>query len=165
MAPRSSPGSGDNRARPLPATDPRAPEVAAPVLAPAESEGAWQALTAAARQVQGRAYAPYSGFSVGAAAFTAEGHLVRGCNVENASYGLSQCAERGLVSDLVLAGGGRLRRLVVVGPDGEPLAPCGGCRQVLSEHSGPDTEILRPGGPIPLLSLLPDAFGPGDLAR
>jgi cytidine deaminase len=112
----------------------------------------------------GRAYAPYSGFPVGAAALVDDGRVVMGCNVENASYGLGLCAECGLASALAASGGGRLVALVCVDGAGELLAPCGRCRQVLMEFGGRDLLIDRPGGPRPLGELLPDAFTADDLA-
>ena len=122
----------------------------------------WVALRQAAQGVRAGAYVRYSGFRVGAAGWTDAGHLVTGTNVENASYGLTLCAECGLVSDLARGGGGRLLAVAVVGPDGAPLAPCGRCRQLLSEHGGPDLLVdqgpVRP--PRRLGELLPDAFGP-----
>jgi cytidine deaminase len=109
------------------------------------------------------AYCPYSNFPVGAAAVTTDGTLVTGCNVENASYGLGLCAECGLVSDLASKGGGRLAALVVVASDGQPVAPCGRCRQLLWEHGGRTLQIMTTAGPIAFETLLPDAFGPEDL--
>ena len=114
------------------------------------------------------AYAPYSGLGVGAAgaARPADGgptRIVSGCNVENASYGLTLCAECSLVSDLYRTGGGRLVELVVVSHTGAPLSPCGRCRQLLHEHGGPDLLVHTVRGAVPLGGLLPDAFGPGDL--
>jgi cytidine deaminase len=119
-----------------------------------------RAITAAAQ-----AYAPYSGFRVGAAALVDDHRMVAGCNVENVSYGLGLCAECAVVCDLHSSGGGRLVALSCVGPDGEVLMPCGRCRQVLLEHGGPGLLIDHPRGPRPLGELLPDAFGPDDLAR
>lgn len=123
------------------------------------------------------AYRPYSGLGVGAAATAVapardgaisagdgQVRIVTGCNVENASYGLTLCAECSLVSDLYRTGGGRLLDLVVVAHTGEPLAPCGRCRQLLHEHGGPDLVVHGAGGPVRLGVLLPDAFGSGDLA-
>ena len=125
----------------------------------------WSRLRAAAREASSRAYAPYSRVRVGAAGLTVEGDIVVGSNVENASYGLTLCAECSLVSDLVRRGGGRLRALAVVAGDGAPLAPCGRCRQVLYEHAGPTLEIDQGEGRASrrLGELLPDAFGPDDL--
>jgi cytidine deaminase len=152
----------------------------------------WLALRAAAAAAAPRAYAPYSGLRVGAAGQTAVGHVVTGCNVENASYGLTLCAECGLVSALYASGEGALHasgegalyasgegalhasstqtgpRLVaaaIVGGDGEPLLPCGRCRQLLFEAGGGDLLIDTAGGPVTLSTLLPDAFGPVDLAQ
>ncbi|MFW5419677.1 cytidine deaminase [Nocardiopsis sp. CNT-189] len=123
----------------------------------------WAALRAAAHAAAQRAYAPYSGFRVGAAALTADGRTVVGCNVENASYGLTLCAECGLVSALHAQGGGRLTALSCTGGDGAPLMPCGRCRQLLYEHGGPDLEVDTPEGVLPLSRLLPQPFGPQDL--
>jgi cytidine deaminase len=90
---------------------------------------------------------------------------VVGCNVENVSYGLGLCAECSVVCNLYSGGGGRLVALSCVAADGEPLMPCGRCRQVLLEHGGPQMLIDHPSGPRPLGDLLPDAFGPDDLTR
>jgi cytidine deaminase len=119
----------------------------------------WDALRAEAARAAARAYMPYSHFPVGAAGLVDDGRVVVGCNVENASYGLTLCAECGLVSALHASGGGRLTAVAVTDPDGRDLAPCGRCRQLLYEAGGPD---LRVNG-RPLRELLPDAFGPGDL--
>lgn len=123
----------------------------------------WDLLRAEAIAVMRRAYAPYSGFPVGAAALVDDGRVVTGCNVENASYGLGLCAECGLASALAASGGGRLVAMVCVDADGELLAPCGRCRQVLMEFGGPDMRVDRPGGPRSLGELLPDAFTADDL--
>jgi cytidine deaminase len=128
----------------------------------------WTALRAAARAAMRRAYAPYSDFPVGAAGLTTEGQIVTGCNVENASYGLGLCAECGLVSALHgtgTAAGPRLVAVAIVDGRGDPLMPCGRCRQLLWEHGGPDLPLATAGGPRPLRELLPDAFGPDDLDR
>ena len=111
-----------------------------------------------------RSYAPYSRLHVGAAAMVDDGRLVRGCNVENASYGLGLCAECGLVSALHASGGGRLVAVSVVAGDGGPLSPCGRCRQLLYEAGGGELLVDGPAGPLTLASLLPDAFGPDDVA-
>lgn len=125
----------------------------------------WNALRVKAIEVSLNAYAPYSGFSVGAAALVDDSRIVVGCNVENVSYGLGLCAECAVVCALQSGGGGRLVALTCVGPDGGLLMPCGRCRQVLLEHGGPELLIDHPRGPRPLRELLPDAFGPDDLAR
>lgn len=123
----------------------------------------WPGLRAAAAVAAGRAYTPYSGLHVGAAGLTADGRVVTGCNVENASYGLTLCAECGLVSALHAGGGGRLIAVCCVDSDGGLLMPCGRCRQVLYEHGGPRLLVDAPGGPRPLSALLPEAFGPESL--
>ena len=124
----------------------------------------WDALRAAAREVATHAYAPYSKLRVGAAALVDDGRIVTGCNVENASYGLTLCAECGLVSALHASGGGRLIAFACVNGDtGEPLAPCGRCRQLLFEAGGAALKIDTNAGPVSLGALLPGAFGPDDL--
>ncbi|MFF4601919.1 cytidine deaminase [Streptomyces sp. NPDC001339] len=123
----------------------------------------WTALRALARDAMSRAYAPYSGYPVGAAALVDDGRTVTGCNVENASYGLGLCAECGLVSALFAGGGGRLTAFTCVDGAGELLVPCGRCRQLLHEHGGPDLLVDTQAGIRPLSELLPDAFGPGHL--
>lgn len=125
----------------------------------------WAALRTAARGALGHAYAPYSGFPVGAAGLVDDGRVVVGANVENASYGLTLCAECALVTALHAGGGGRLTAVAVVAADGAPLTPCGRCRQLLWEHGGAATLVDGAGGPRPLGDLLPDAFGPGELPR
>jgi cytidine deaminase len=126
----------------------------------------WDELRARARHATTTSYAPYSHVTVGACAITTDGRRVEGANVENASYGLTLCAECSLVSDLVRQGGGRLLAVSIVAGDGQPIAPCGRCRQVLFEHGG--NELLIDAGderaPTPLSQLLPDAFGPDDVA-
>jgi cytidine deaminase len=97
---------------------------------------------------------------VGAAGLVDDGRVVTGCNVENASYGLTLCAECGLVSDLHATGGGRLLAVAVTGPDGEDIVCCGRCRQLLREHGG--TEVLV--NEKPLSYWLPESFGPEFLA-
>ena len=125
----------------------------------------WKTLRDKATEAAGNAYAPYSRFPVGAAALVDDGRVVAGCNVENVSYGLGLCAECSVVCALHSSGGGRLVALVCVDAAGELLMPCGRCRQVLLEHGGPEMLIDHPSGPRPLGDLLPDAFGPEDLAR
>jgi cytidine deaminase len=123
----------------------------------------WEALRAAAREVKGRAYAPYSQFPVGAAALVDDGRVVSGCNVENASYGVGLCAECGLVSALQASGGGRLVAFTCVGPEGTLLMPCGRCRQLLWEFGGPALLVETPAGIQTMADVLPHAFGPDDL--
>jgi cytidine deaminase len=124
----------------------------------------WDLLRREAVAVMARAYAPYSRFKVRAAAGVSDGRLVTGCNVENASYGLGLCAECGLVSALTASGGGRLVAMVCVDGEGALLMPCGRCRQLLFEHGGPRMLVAADGGPITVAALLPNAFGPNDLA-
>lgn len=123
----------------------------------------WPALRAAALTAMGRAYAPYSGFPVGAAALVDDGRVVVGCNVESASYGLTLCAECGLVSALHTSGGGRLVAVCCVNVDGTALMPCGRCRQLLWEHGGPDLLVETPAGVRSMIEVLPDAFDSADL--
>lgn len=125
------------------------------------------ALVAEARAASGRAYCPYSRFRVGAAVLTDSGAVVAGCNVENASYGLTICAERAAVFQAIARGASAIRAVVVYTPTEIPTAPCGACRQVLNEF-GPDCEVLCVcDGPetirARLDSLLPSAFGPRNL--
>ncbi|WP_306317712.1 MULTISPECIES: cytidine deaminase [unclassified Streptomyces] len=123
----------------------------------------WEALRQAARDAMSRAYAPYSGFPVGAAALADDGRTVTGCNVENASYGLGLCAECGLVSQLVATGGGRLTHFTCVDGKGELLMPCGRCRQLLYEFGGRELRMETAAGVRTLGEMLPEAFGPEDL--
>jgi cytidine deaminase len=120
----------------------------------------WEKLREAAVGAMRRAYAPYSGFPVGAAALVDDGRIVAGCNVENASYGLTLCAECGLVSELHASGGGRLVAFTCVDHHEQLLTPCGRCRQLLHEHGGPNLLIESTTGSRPLRELLPEAFGP-----
>jgi cytidine deaminase len=134
----------------------------------------WPALRAAATAAAERAYAPYSGLRVGAAGLTSDGQVVTGCNVENSSYGLTLCAECGLVSALHASGAGAahasgagaaaLQAVAVVAGDGQPLLPCGRCRQLLLEAGGPDLLVDTAEGPVELKVLLPAAFTGADLA-
>ena len=119
----------------------------------------WAELRRAAAETARRAYAPYSRYRVGAAGLTDDGRIVVGCNVENASYGLTLCAECGLVSSLPATGGGRLVAVAVTDPDGTDLSCCGRCRQLLHEAGGPDLLVNE----RPLREWLPGAFGPEDL--
>jgi cytidine deaminase len=124
----------------------------------------WKVLRDKAIQAAQSAYAPYSGFPVGAAALVDDQRVITGCNVENVSYGLGLCAECAVVCALYSTGGGVLVALACVGRNGAPLMPCGRCRQVLLEHGGPDLLIDHPDAPRRLAELLPEPFGPGDLA-
>ncbi|MFB9312606.1 cytidine deaminase [Nocardioides plantarum] len=124
----------------------------------------WSGLRAAAVEVAARAYAPYSNFRVGAAAVVDDGRVVVGCNVENAAYGVTLCAECGLVSSLHAGGGGRLTHFVCVNGDDDVIMPCGRCRQLLWENGGADLLVETPRGVRTMAEVLPDAFGPDDLA-
>jgi len=123
----------------------------------------WDSLTAAAVEVMARAYAPYSRFRVGVAGLVDDGRVVVGCNVENASYGITLCAECGMVSQLHATGGGRLVAVSCVDAHGEPLMPCGRCRQLLWEHGGPECQVLTPQGVLTMREVLPLAFDVADL--
>lgn len=124
----------------------------------------WDRLKAAAQQIMPRAYAPYSGFRVAAAALTETGEIFSGVNIENGSYGLTLCAECSLISHWVQAGGaeaGKLVALVCMHEDAL-ITPCGRCRQLLMEHAGPQLQLETAQGFTTLGELLPEAF---DLAE
>lgn len=126
-------------------------------------------LERAARAAAAAAYAPYSKFPVGAAVLTASGRIHSGCNVENASYGLCNCAERTAIFKAVAAGERRIRAVLVYTPTPEPVMPCGACRQVINEF-GPDAIVFScckagPRRQSTLPALLGDAFGPDNLGR
>ena len=123
----------------------------------------WDALRSLAVAAAAAAYCPYSRLPVGAAALVDDGRVITGCNVENASYGLSLCAECTLVGQLRLTGGGRLVALACRSGDGELLMPCGRCRQVIYEFGGPNLLIDTPTGPESMTWVLPSAFGPEHL--
>jgi cytidine deaminase len=123
----------------------------------------WPALRTLAAQTAASAHAPYSKLHVGAAGQVGDGRVIVGCNVENASYGLTLCAECGLVSALHASGGGTITAVSVRTPDGAILLPCGRCRQVLMEAGGPDLLVDTEDGPVPLDRLLPSAFTQTDL--
>ena len=124
----------------------------------------WGDLRARAVEITALAYVPYSHYPVGAAALVDDGRVVVGCNVENAGYGVTLCAECGLVSDLVAGGGGRLVAFVCVNKDGDLITPCGRCRQLLWEHGGAGLRVWTPEGVVGMAELLPQAFGHQDLA-
>ncbi len=120
----------------------------------------WVALKAAAVAARKNAYVPYSKFPVGVAALTDDGRVISGCNVENASYGLTLCAECGLVSTLHATGGGQLVAFTCVDGNDNVLMPCGRCRQLLFEHSAPGMMLETVSGFRTIEEVLPDAFGP-----
>jgi len=129
------------------------------------SEINWDELKSAAIAAMKNAYAPYSHFPVGAAALVDDGRIVSGCNVENASYGIGLCAECGLVSNLSMTGGGKLIAFYCVDGAENVLMPCGRCRQLLFEHSAPGLILQTVSGLKTIEEVLPDAFGPRDLAE
>jgi cytidine deaminase len=123
----------------------------------------WDALREHAVAVSKNAYIPYSKFAVGAAAIVDDGRVVVGCNVEKARYGVTRCAECGLISMLHATGGGRLVAFTCVDGRGEVVMPCGRCRQILWEAGGARMLIETPKGVFPMDAMLPQAFGPEDL--
>lgn len=132
-----------------------------------ESE-AVEKLVAAARIARERAVAPYSNFSVGAAVMCADGRIFEGCNIENAAYGLTMCAERVALFSAVAAGCREIHAIAIAGPDEQPLSPCGACRQVMLELA-PDAEVIMAGESTrrtrSVGDLLPEAFGEPDLGE
>jgi cytidine deaminase len=132
-------------------------------VGPSVAEIDWPALRTAAIDAAARAYCPYSKLRVGAAALCDDGRIVVGCNVENASYGVTLCAECAMAGQLMLTGGGRFVAVACRGGSGELLMPCGRCRQVLYELGGPDCLVDTPRGIVPMTAVLPDAFGPDQL--
>ncbi|MGO3796673.1 MAG: cytidine deaminase, partial [Pauljensenia sp.] len=123
-------------------------------MSPRIDAATWGRLHDLAVAAMQRAYAPYSGYPVGAAALVDDGRVVTGCNVENAAYGVALCAECGLVSELVNSGGGRLVAFACVNAHGEAISPCGRCRQVLMEHGGPGLQLAMPGGTMTMEEVL-----------
>lgn len=132
------------------------------------SEANWTALREAANAAMKKAYVPYSKFPVGAAALTDDGRIVSGCNVENASYGLTLCAECSLISELAMSavtgvGPSKLIAFTCVDGHGNILMPCGRCRQLLFEHSAKGMILETVSGFKTIEEVIPDAFGPRDL--
>ena len=125
----------------------------------------WDELRQVATDAMTKAYAPYSRYRVGAAALVGDGRIVAGCNVENASYGVTLCAECALVGDLHMSGGGQLVAFVCVNNEGQTIMPCGRCRQILWEHGGAPCRIQTPQGERSLAEILPQAFGAEDLTK
>lgn len=125
----------------------------------------WDLLKEQATAAMKQAYAPYSKFPVGVAALVDDGRIVTGCNVENASYGLTLCAECGLISSLINSGGGRLIAFTCVDISGNLLMPCGRCRQLLQEHGGSKLQLATDDGIKTLADLLPWAFGPEEMEK
>lgn len=132
-------------------------------IEPFSGEVDWGSLREAAHEAMKHAYAPYSSFPVGAAAMATDGRIIAGCNVENASYGVTLCAECSLVSMLHMSGGGNLVAFICVDGNGDVLMPCGRCRQLLYEHSVPGMLLETVSGIRTIDEVLPDAFGPRQL--
>ena len=126
-------------------------------------DGGWGPLRQAATAALTKAYVPYSNFPVGAAARLADGSIVSGCNVENASYGLTLCAECTMVGAARMNGGGLITEFYCVDGRGEVLMPCGRCRHLLFEFSTAETLIMTGSGARTMEQILPDAFGPNNL--
>lgn len=129
------------------------------------NEEPWPGLRDRAIEVSRRAYIPYSGYAVGAAALVDDGRTVAGCNVENASFGLTLCAECGLVSQLHAGGGGTLTHFVCVDAGGDVIMPCGRCRQLLLEAGGTELLVWTPTGVLTMGEVLPQAFTSRDLGQ
>jgi cytidine deaminase len=125
----------------------------------------WEILRKEAIAAMKKAYVPYSNFPVGAAALTDDGRIVSGCNIENASYGVTLCAECSLVSDLFRTGPGKLVAFYCVDKHENVLMPCGRCRQLLYEHSAEGMLLETVSGTKTIDEVLPDAFGPRDLGE
>jgi len=123
----------------------------------------WEGLRSEAVAAMEHAYAPYSHYKVGVAGLADDGRVLKGCNVENAAYGVALCAECGLVSQLHITGGGRLTHVVCVNAKGEVIMPCGRCRQLLWENGGAELLLWTVSGVKPMSEVLPDAFGADDL--
>jgi cytidine deaminase len=125
----------------------------------------WDAIRASATEATTHSYVPYSRLQVGAAAQMDDGTIISGCNVENASIGLTFCAEVTLIGRMHMAGYGRHRMVAVAATDqfDRRLTPCGRCRQLLMEQGGPDLLVDGSPEPRPMRELLPDWFGPEDL--
>lgn len=125
----------------------------------------WDELHRVAVAALPNAYAPYSHFPVGVAGFADDGRVVSGANVENASYGLTLCAECSMVSQLCATGGGRLTAVWCVDANGDSLMPCGRCRQLLWEFGGAEMLLMTPEGVMTMNDVLPQAFGPENLEK
>ncbi len=129
------------------------------------TEDTWKELNRKAVEAMKNAYAPYSGYPVGAAALTEDGQWFSGCNVENAAYSVVLCAECGVISDVVRAGRSPIVAFGAVDGNGEPVVPCGRCRQLISEHLAPEALIAMPTGIMPIEEVMPYGFGQADLDK
>ncbi len=123
----------------------------------------WSELHLRAVNAMKQAYAPYSGYPVGAACLTRDGQYYSGCNVENAAYGVGLCAECGMVSDMIKDGRSEIIAFAAVNGEELPVVPCGRCRQLLSEHMTSDAMVEIPAGILPFSSVMPFSFGKTDL--
>jgi cytidine deaminase len=123
----------------------------------------WEQLRLKALEASKNSYAPYSNYPVGAAAIVDDGRVITGANVENASYGLTLCAECSMVSELFATGGGKLVAFSCVDSTGTVIMPCGRCRQLLSEHAAHGMMLETVSGIKSIEEVIPDAFGPRDL--
>lgn len=123
----------------------------------------WESLRESATAAMGKSYSPYSKYPVGAAALLDDGRIVSGCNVENASYGVTLCAECTMVGALAMGGGGKIVAFYCVDGKGEILMPCGRCRQLLYEFRAPEMKLMTSHGIKTIDQVLPDAFGPENL--
>ncbi|WDR02236.1 cytidine deaminase [Devosia algicola] len=124
-----------------------------------------EALFAAAEAIRAKAYAPYSGFSVGAAILADDGQIYAGCNIENAAYPQGNCAEASAIAAMIAGGAKRIKAIYVTGPGATPVTPCGGCRQRIREFADLDSVVIShgvEGKPLTstLEQLLPHSFGP-----
>jgi len=128
----------------------------------------WQAIVESSKKAYELAYAPYSKFHVGAAALTEKGVVVKGCNVENASYGLTVCAERNCIAQAIISGETKLTKMAIFTKEEQLTPPCGGCRQVIAEFFPQDAQIMSVNHlnnykVWTVAELLPNAFTPQDL--
>jgi cytidine deaminase len=136
-------------------------------IVPSDDASRFATLLAEAREASRRAYAPYSGFHVGAAVLADDGRVFTGANIENASYGLTSCAERNAIFAAVFAGVRSIAAVAIHTPTAAPVSPCGACRQVIHEFGADVVVVSCCDGDAErrwtIGELLPGAFGPRDL--
>lgn len=118
----------------------------------------WSRLKETAELALNKSYAPYSNYNVGCAGLTDDGRIVEGCNIENASYGITMCAENSMIADMFLTGGGKLVAFICLNGDKEVIMPCGRCRQLLNEHASKEFTMQTPNGIMTMEQILPLAF-------
>lgn len=123
----------------------------------------WDYLRQAAVAAMNNSYSPYSEYPVGCAAVTEDGRIISGCNIENASYGLTMCAENSMVAELFATGGGKIDAFICVNKEEDIIMPCGRCRQLLNEHASDTFVMETPKGIATIDDILPLAFSRGDL--